>query len=569
MNATNTRRVVRAGLLLLLVPAGLSCGNTPPGGTTPPGPVTEPEVVLPPPLDPLSPVLLTNTDRFATSGQCGQCHFAGPETTAMHDAAGNDVSPVYLWRSSMMAFAARDPYYLAVFGEELGKNPGREAFVEQTCTRCHAPAGSEEQAQSGGHLTFDALVAGDGKEGNLARDGVTCTLCHQIADENLGKASSFGGGFVIGYEREIFGPHLVPKVDPMQLIVNYTPTASTHITQSEVCATCHTVLVPIMKGAEHVGDFLEQAPYLEWNNSTFSPGVPCGTCHMPTRDDMKAEISSPIAKFPEGLGARTPYGQHRFSGGNAYMLRILADNIEWTGATVAPEELEQAAARAEEHITTGAVVEILSTSIAGSTLAVEVQVENHAGHKFPTGYPSRRAWIHLRAEGAGGEVLFESGAFDAAGALVDRAGERLDRPELVFPHLDRITKESEVQVYEAVAMDAAGAPTHRPLASVGFVKDNRILPLGWSSADPWIDWIRAVGVSGDDTFQAGSDRVTYEIPGGAAVRRVTVELLYQTVRPDELHALSRVPVPAAVRFSGMASARPPVPTVAAQATVDL
>ncbi|MDC3956203.1 hypothetical protein [Polyangium jinanense] len=569
MNATNTRYALRAGVLLLLLPLGFSCGETPPGGGTTPGPEPEPEVELPPPLDPLPPVVLTTTDRFATSSQCGQCHFAGPETTVMHDAAGNDISPVYLWRSSMMGFAARDPYYLAVFGEELVKHSGREAFVEETCTRCHAPAGSEEQAQAGGHLTFDALVAGDGKEANLARDGVTCTLCHQIADDGLGKTQSFGGGFVIGYEREIYGPHLVPKVDPMQLIVNYTPTASAHITKSEVCATCHTVLVPIMKGDQRVGDFLEQAPYLEWKNSTFAEGVPCATCHLPTQDGAKVDISSPIAKFPAGLGARTPYGQHRFSGGNAYMLRILADNAEWTGAGVAPEELEQSAARAEAHVAEGAVVSILSASMQGSALAVEVQVENHAGHKFPTGYPSRRAWIHLRAEGAGGEVLFESGGFDATGALVDRAGARLDRSDSVLPHHDVVTKESEVQVYEAIAKDATGAPTHRPLASVGFVKDNRLLPLGWSSADPWIDWIGPVGVTGDGTFQPGFDRVTYKIEGGAAIRRVTVEVLYQSVRPTELDTLARVPHPAAVRFSSMASARPSIPLVAAQALIEL
>jgi len=50
---------------------------------------------------------------------------------------------------------------------------------------------------------------------------------------------------------------------------------------------------------------------------------------------------------------------------------------------------------------------------------------------------------------------------------------------------------------------------------------------------------------------------------------VTVELLYQSVRPAELEALARVPQPAAVRFSGMASERPPLPVVAAQATFDL
>jgi hypothetical protein len=565
MKVKTTGRVICRAMLLLST-AALSCGESAKGG---PGPTPEPEVLLPPPLDPLPAAAPTTTDRFATSGQCAQCHFAGPETAVMHDAQGNDISPVFLWRSTMMAFAARDPYYLAVFGEELVYGAGNEAFVEKICTRCHAPAGSEEHGQAGGHMTFEDLVRGDGKAAILGREGVGCTLCHQIADEGLGKIESFGGGFVVGYERKIYGPHLTPKVDPMQLIVNYTPTSTAHVTKSELCATCHTVIVPIMKGAEHQGDFLEQAPYLEWSNSSFSPGAPCGTCHLPTQDGAMTAISSPIAKFPPGLGARKPYGQHRFSGGNAYMLRILADNIEWTGAAIAPAELEEAAARAEAHVADGADVAVVSAAMEGSALAVVVQVENHAGHKLPTGYPGRRAWIHLRALGAGGEVLFESGAFDAEGALVDAQGKRLDSAKAVMPHRDLITSGAEVQVYEAVAKDAAGAPTHRPLASVGFVKDNRLLPAGWSSANTWIDWIGPVGVAGDDTFKAGLDRVTYQIAAGAAVRRVTVELLYQSVRPAELEALARVPQPAAVRFSGMASERPPLPVVAAQATFDL
>jgi hypothetical protein len=546
--------------------AAASCGEGAPGGT---GPGVDPPIELPPPEGALPPEKLTATDRFATHNPCAQCHFAGPETTVMHDAAGNDVSPVYLWRSSMMAFAARDPYWLAIFGEELLGHADAKEFVETTCTRCHAPAGSLEHEQTGGHLGYDSIVKGDGKEAELGRDGVTCTLCHQIQDVGLGKTQSFSGGFVVGYERKIYGPHLVPKVDPMQLIVNYTPTSADHMTKSELCATCHTVAVPILVNGQHDGDFLEQAPFLEWQNSTFSPGVPCGTCHMPTKDDMAADISSPIAKFPAGLGERTPFGQHRFSGANAYMLRILADNVSWTGAAVEPAELFAAADRAEAHVAGGAKLSILSTTMEGDAMAIVVVVENHAGHKLPTGYPGRRVWLHLRAEDASGGVVFESGAFDAEGSLVDRSGKRLDEPGKVMPHYDDIDGEGKVQVYEAIGKDAAGAPTHLPLSSVGYLKDNRLLPIGWSSSNAWIDWIGSVGVAADDySFGAGMDLVTYRVAGGAAVKRITVELLYQTVRPTELEAIAKVPHPAAVRFSQMASARAPSPTVMATATFE-
>lgn len=542
-----------------------SCGTPASNSSSSTGGPTEPPIELPPPMDDIAPVNITKTDRFATHGECAQCHFAGADTTLMHDIAGNDISPVYAWRSSMMAFAARDPYYLAVVGEELVKHTSDRDFVETTCTRCHAPAGSTEHEQTGGHLTLDSLLTSDTNEGNLGRDGVTCTLCHQIADVNLGKTQSFTGGFTIGYERNIFGPHSAPKTDPMQLIVNYTPTSSSHMTTSEVCATCHTVVVPIMKNGQKQGDFLEQSPYLEWKNSTFSPGVPCGTCHMPTKDKNMVDFSSPIAKWPAGLSVRTPYGKHRFSGGNAYMLQMLADNVAFTGSSVPASELADAAEAAKDHLAEAAVLAVLSSKMDGDFLSVTISIENHTGHKLPTAYPGRRMWVHFRAEGSGGEVLFESGAFDSSGGLVDRTGKRLDATDTIMAHHDVIQSETDVQVYEAVAKNAEGKPTHLPLESVGYSKDNRILPIGWSKSDPWIEWIAPVGVAGDFSFISGLDLVEYRIAKGSAVKRVHVRLLYQTVRPVELETLAKVPHPAAVRFSQMAQSQAPLPSVMAEA----
>lgn len=544
-------------------PPGASSATT--TGTT----TTAPD--LPPPLDPLPAVEATETDRFATSGHCDQCHLAA-DAPVMHDAAGGDISPAFLWRSSMMAFAARDPYYLAVFSEELAARPAIAETIEQTCTRCHAPAGSVEHEQTGGHLTFAALTAEGGAEANLGRDGVTCSLCHQIQDLGLGTTDSFGGGFTVGYDREMFGPHQQPNPEPMQFFLDYTPTYAEHTASSELCASCHTVVIPILEadGSPAGGDFLEQAPYLEWLNSDYRDSAPCRTCHMPASDAAGATITSPIAKYPDNLAPRQPFGQHVFVGGNAYMLGVLADNLEWTGSAVSAEELTAAAARSEAHLQDGIEVAIAGAAPEGDALRVTVELTNHAGHKYPTGYPSRRAWIHFRAVDAAGSVVLESGAFDEAGAIVDGAGQRLDLPGVVTPHLDEVSSSAEVQIYEAVAGDLAGQPTHRALGAAYFLKDNRLLPAGWSSAHEWIDWIGPVGTGGDATFTAASDRVTYRVAGGAAaVRRVEVELLYQSVPPATLDVLAAVPTPAAVRFSEMARARPPAPVVVASASLDL
>ena len=48
----------------------------------------------------------------------------------------------------------------------------------------------------------------------LAEDGVSCTVCHQITDQNLGKRESFVGGFKVDEtSKRRPAPHLWPVRD--------------------------------------------------------------------------------------------------------------------------------------------------------------------------------------------------------------------------------------------------------------------------------------------------------------------------------------------------------------------
>lgn len=538
------RGVARAVALVILA----ACTT---GGDAPPRPAPLASLPLPAPV---------TTDRFRDAEACAQCHLVADDTAALHDATGANVSPVRLWRASMMGLAARDPYYLAVFAEELARAPGDRTAIETLCTRCHAPAGSEEQRAAGAHLGFDQLVAGTDPAAVLARGGVTCTACHQIAAARLGDEASFSGGFAIGYERTLYGRYPDPSRSPMELIVNYTPAFGAHIASAALCGTCHTVVLPTP-----TGEIVEQATFLEWRSSSFvAMDQPCQFCHVPTTDDAGGAIATAIAGYPAGLAARTPVGRHGFVGGNSYVLSLLADGVAWSGAGLTADELRASAARDDAHLATAARIAIVDARRDAGAAVVTVRVDNLTGHKLPTGYPSRRIWLHVTAR-AGDQVVFESGRADADGVIVDDR----DRPLPDQPHRDVVSASDQAQIWEAVLVDSAGRATHRALDARRYAKDDRLLPAGFAPSAADRARTAAVGVEGDATFAPGSDQVTYRIAGAPAALAIEVELCFEAIRPAIVDQLEASATPAGTRFVDLARARPVAPVVMARAAQPL
>ena len=408
------------------------------------------------------------TTHFVTAEQCRQCHQANDSNpTATRDAKGRDVSPGTTWRKSMMGLAARDPYYLAVWSQERQQYASLKTAVDAVCTRCHASAGNIE---TGGKLSFETLVSGTSQEAGVGRDGVNCTVCHQILPTGLGTAATFTGQFTTGDQRQVYGPHLGPDTNPMQVFVNYTPSYSDHVLKSSLCSTCHTVITPARDPStgELLGpQFPEQTPYLEWLNSAFQdestpPGkraMTCIGCHVPPTDEDGKVIKTALAVSPQGLTPREPFGRHHFPGSSSGMLRLIAKGAQFVGTTVPVAELEDQAKRSEAHVSKAADLKIESAARAGDALEVKVRVVNQTGHKLPTGYPSRRMWLHVSVKN-GDATVWESGAWDGWGRLVS-GGKILDVAGTFQPHRDVVSAPAEVQIWEGIAGNDQGAPaTH-------------------------------------------------------------------------------------------------------------
>jgi hypothetical protein len=481
---------------------------------------------------------------FATSDECVACH------NGVVSPTGEDVSIGAAWRATMMAHSARDPYWQAGVRRETLEHAGHAAAIEDECSTCHMPMAHYEARAAGAlnpvfaHLPIARPpgAAPATRASLLAADGVSCAMCHQIGPERLGTRESFVGGFVVDTtsppgDRPLFGPFVVDsgRTRLMHSASGFRPTQAEHIRSSELCATCHTLYTSALdESGSVVGELPEQVPYLEWRHSAYAEdGTTCQTCHMPVVED-----SVPVT----GVLGQPRAGVHRhvFRGGNFFMLRLLTRYAAELGVPTPPAELDAAARRTVEHLQTEtARVTMERAALTGDVLVATVRVQDLAGHKLPTAYPSRRAWLHLTVTDGEGATLFESGAFDASGRIV---GNDNDADPLRYePHYAEVTDPGQVQIYEAIMADPSGRVTTGLLRAVRFVKDNRLLPRGFDKEGAPDDIAVRGAASEDADFVGGGDRVTYRVAveGTGGPYRVTAELWYQPIAYRWAHNLAR------------------------------
>ena len=478
---------------------------------------------------PLPPGSEPESELFTTSDRCMACH------NGLRTPVGEDVSIGAAWRASMMANSSRDPYWQAAVRREVTDHPAAAAAIQDECATCHMPMARTEARVSGtsgevfGHLSG---ANEGGRHARLAHDGVACSLCHQITASNLGTPASFTGGYVVSPHspsepRPMFGPFQIERglSAIMRSATGFQPTEAAHVKQSELCATCHT-LVTRARGPQGriIGELPEQMPFLEWKHSAFNGEQrSCQSCHMPAVDG-----ETPIASV---LGApRKGFARHTFVGGNSFMQRMLNQFRDELRLPSAAHEMEAAVRATVANLQTAtAEVSVDRAGISNGRILADVTVRNLTGHKLPTGYPSRRVWLHLTVHDGDGRMVFESGAVAPDGAIVGNDND--GKAGGVEPHHLEIDRPDQAQIYESIMIDAAGEPTTGLLSAVRYVKDNRLLPRGFDKATA-DRWIAVVGRASDDgDFLAGGDRIRYsvDVTNANGPFQIDAELRFQVI----------------------------------------
>jgi hypothetical protein len=507
---------------------------------------------------------------FPIAKTCAGCHGRDPLERALVTSSGVDVNIYDDWRSTMMANSAKDPFWRAKVRHEILVNPSHSVELQDKCTSCHAPAG---HYQAKLHDKLDYYLLSDVYGDSLGLDGVTCQVCHAQSPQNIGALHSGNLNFDTNHIRVAYGPYEMVFSAPMHNFVGITPKFGEHISDAGLCAGCHTLITNTvdLDGQLTGGTFVEQATYHEWLNSRYDNDhdkISCQACHIPQLQD---EII--ISSNYQFLTPQYPYGLHEMAGANVTMLQLLKNNRDKLDIDAAPEHFDSTIAATLRMLQEKSIDLSLETGVLhGDSTHFQVRLLNKAGHKFPSGYPSRRAWIEVEVKNQSGDVVFHSGRMNADYSL---AGEKPN----MEPHYQRIDDPGQVQIYELVPGDVNGNFTNILERGHVAIKDNRLAPQGFTLTDVVYDTTQIIGSAlsdpdfnrfPDGSHGSGADVVQYVLAnnGYTGYLSVTARVWYQSLPPKWMAPMFEWSAPEIDSFRLMFNAADRSPVLVAEKTLD-
>jgi hypothetical protein len=289
------------------------------------------------------------------------------------------------WSSSMHAYSAKDPVFVAMNRRGQRETGGA---LGDFCIRCHAPMAVVDKLSKDG-LNLDRLPD---KE-----RGVSCYFCHDIA----GVEGDHNAMLRVANDTTMRGPIRDPRSPRAHAAEFSQMFDETSPKSTAVCGGCHDIVTP-------AGVHLERT-FQEYRSGIFSKsatGAPpafdsCVGCHMPGRKEL-------AAVSPKGLSSR-----------------VVHEHL-WPGIDVPLTEFphKDALRSAVEDCQLG------SKSLSFFTLEVtppdlfSFQIETNAGHDQPSGAAQdRRMWLEFSVYDESGRLATDV----SSGNIGD--GEIEDRPE--------------------------------------------------------------------------------------------------------------------------------------------
>lgn len=310
-------------------------------------------------------------------------------------------------------------------------------------------------------------------------------------------------------------------------------------------------------GTEGVGPF---APGVFKTSRPGNKIATCQDCHMSDMVGTAANKAAAVLR-PTGSTEHPKSGlpRHDFQGGNAVMPRLIASAIAGSPNYNAGNAalLNQGANLLTLNMTAGLPPDPLALIAASDRSLVELQeasalhvvsfqpatgalmfrLQNHTGHKLPTGYPEgRRMFVNVRALKAGALVL-ELNPYDlTAGTLKGLGGSS--------PPLGAGEAYSDQLVYESHPRSSLTGEDHTfhfALADSRY-KDNRIPPKGFRineaaarlSEPAWGGSV-SPGYFTAQEYANGYDEVALSLPAGTD--SVQIRVYYQTTSREYVEFL--------------------------------
>ena len=341
------------------------------------------------------------------------------------------------WSSSMHAYSARDPVFIA-----MNQRGQRETHGElgDLCIKCHAPMAVVDKLSKDG-LNLDQLPD--------RQRGVSCYFCHNVT----GIEGDHNAMLTLGNDTIMRGPIADPFTPHAHLAEPSEVFDQNHPRSSAMCGGCHDLVLP--NGVHLERTFQEYRDGLFSKSATGKPPPfeTCVSCHMPGARGAAAEVPG----APE---------------------RLMHEHL-WPGIDVPLIDAPNSAAlrSAVEDCQLGAQsFSYFSLEVTPPDL-FSFQLETNAGHNQPSGASQdRRMWLEFLAYDKDGKLL------DASSGNIgdDDPEDKHERDPSYDPHLlmfrDRIFDAQAKEVH--MFWEAAPSPEHPdgfeasalPVASTTYVE---------------------------------------------------------------------------------------------------